>query len=100
MAIGFSDPKVKVHIEDGLEFLKRNKETYDVIITDSSDPIGKGWLTLCVTACFFLCRWHTGPAVSLFERVYFERVAAALKPGGIMCMQGTGCLSHTSSQRH
>ena len=29
-----------------------------------------------------------GPAETLFKQVYFERVRDALKPGGIMCMQG------------
>ena len=41
MAVGFSNPKVKVHIQDGSEFLCQNKNKFDVIITDSSDPIGK-----------------------------------------------------------
>ena len=46
MSTGFSDPRVKVHIEDGSEFLCQNKDRFDVIITDSSDPIGNyvgGW---------------------------------------------------------
>ena len=30
----------------------------------------------------------SGPAKALFEQAYFEKVYAALKPGGIMCMQG------------
>ncbi len=40
LAVGFSNPKVRVHIQDGLEFMKNNVETFDVIITDSSDSIG------------------------------------------------------------
>ena len=40
MSVGFEDPRVKVHIQDGIEFIGQNKETFDVIITDSSDPIG------------------------------------------------------------
>lgn len=43
MAIGYKDPRVKVHVQDGAEFLVDHKESFDVIITDSSDPIG-GWL--------------------------------------------------------
>lgn len=41
MAVGFKDPKLNLFIEDGLKFMERNKTKYDVIITDSSDPIGK-----------------------------------------------------------
>ena len=40
MAVGFDNPKVKVHIQDGAEFMSEKKEMFDVIITDSSDPIG------------------------------------------------------------
>ena len=40
-AVGFSSPKVKVHIQDGAEFMQQCAEQFDVIITDSSDPIGE-----------------------------------------------------------
>ena len=40
LSIGFEDPRVEVHIEDGVEFMKRHRNKFDVIITDSSDPIG------------------------------------------------------------
>ena len=50
MAIGFSDPRVTLHICDGIKFVQDTPEdTYDVIIVDSSDPVG--------------------PAEVLFERV-------------------------------
>jgi spermidine synthase len=41
MACSFSHPKLKLFIGDGFEFLKSHKNEFDVIITDSSDPIGK-----------------------------------------------------------
>jgi len=40
MAEAFEHPKVQVHIGDGFEFLKDKREVYDVVITDSSDPVG------------------------------------------------------------
>ena len=40
MAVGFENPKVKVHIKDGMEFMLENKKAFDVVITDSSDPVG------------------------------------------------------------
>ena len=30
-----------------------------------------------------------GPAKSLFEKPYFEKMKAALRPGGIICSMGT-----------
>ncbi|CRK99888.1 CLUMA_CG013191, isoform A [Clunio marinus] len=69
MACGFDSPKVHLTIGDGFEFMKNHKEEFDVIITDSSDPIG--------------------PAVSLFQESYFELMKKALRPGGIICSQGS-----------
>ena len=41
MAIGYDCPKVKVHVQDGMEFMLQKKNSFDVVITDSSDPIGE-----------------------------------------------------------
>lgn len=68
MSASFNHPKVNVHIGDGFEFLKDKLECYDVIITDSSDPVG--------------------PAESLFQPTFFELLKTALKPDGIICSQG------------
>ena len=43
LAVGYKDPRVKVHVQDGAKFLIDHQESFDVIITDSSDPIGS-WL--------------------------------------------------------
>lgn len=40
MASGFESPKMNLTIGDGFEFMKNHQEAFDVIITDSSDPIG------------------------------------------------------------
>lgn len=63
-----SDPRVTVFIGDGFKFLADNASTYDVIITDSSDPVG--------------------PAASLFQKQYFRLIYDALAPGGHACSQG------------
>lgn len=68
MAVGFSHPKVTVEITDGFEYLKNHPHEFDVIITDSSDPIG--------------------PAASLFGKSYYQLMHQALLPGGIVCTQG------------
>jgi len=40
MAQGFDSPKVNLHVADGFKFMEEHFQYYDVIITDSSDPIG------------------------------------------------------------
>lgn len=40
MAKGFFSPKLTLHVGDGFEFMKQNQDAFDVIITDSSDPVG------------------------------------------------------------
>mmetsp|Transcript_5756 Transcript_5756/g.8660 ORF Transcript_5756/g.8660 Transcript_5756/m.8660 type:complete len:289 (+) Transcript_5756:10-876(+) len=65
---GFNDPRVTVITSDGAEFLKTHKNSFDVVITDSSDPIG--------------------PADSLFSTEYYDIVHESLKEGGISASQG------------
>lgn len=67
MAVGFDSKKLSLHVGDGFEFMKNHSQEFDVIITDSSDPIG--------------------PAVNLFQENYFSLMKSALKPGGIVCSQ-------------
>ncbi|XP_072963173.1 spermidine synthase 1-like isoform X1 [Typha angustifolia] len=75
LASGFEDPRVTLHIGDGVAFLKSVPEgTYDAVIVDSSDPIG--------------------PAQELFEKPFFESVARALRPGGIVCTQAESIWLH------
>ena len=67
MSTLLESPKVKVIIGDGFKFLADNTASYDVIITDSSDPVG--------------------PAASLFEKPYFQLLHDALTPGGNISTQ-------------
>ena len=51
------------------QYLRTVEEgAFDVVIVDSSDPVG--------------------PAAALFEAPFFALVHRALRPGGILCMQG------------
>ncbi len=36
------DPRVKLHFCDGIAFVKDAKQTYDLILVDSTDPVGVG----------------------------------------------------------
>ncbi len=68
LSIGYQHPKVDVVIEDGFKFLADKADTYDVIITDSSDPVG--------------------PAEVLFQQEFYQLIHTALKKDGIFCNQG------------
>lgn len=41
MAKGFDSPKLNLVVGDGFKFMREHENEFDVIITDSSDPIGK-----------------------------------------------------------
>lgn len=68
MAEGFDSPKLDLKIGDGIDFVKKTDLRFDVIITDSSDPIG--------------------PAEVLYQDDYYTALNNILKPGGIICCQG------------
>ena len=68
LAKGYDDPRVTVKIMDGAKFMDENQDSFDVIITDSSDPIG--------------------PASVLFETPFYNAMHGSLREGGIVCTQG------------
>eukprot|EP00992_Anisonema_acinus_P010762 TRINITY_DN6838_c0_g2_i1.p3 TRINITY_DN6838_c0_g2~~TRINITY_DN6838_c0_g2_i1.p3 ORF type:complete len:185 (-),score=48.13 TRINITY_DN6838_c0_g2_i1:92-646(-) len=70
VATAFDDPRVTLLFQDASAFMDRpeNHGRFDVIIVDSSDPIG--------------------PASVLFQRPFYENMARALREGGIVCSQG------------
>eukprot|EP00547_Thalassionema_nitzschioides_P006403 CAMPEP_0194201900 /NCGR_PEP_ID=MMETSP0156-20130528/2051_1 /TAXON_ID=33649 /ORGANISM="Thalassionema nitzschioides, Strain L26-B" /LENGTH=305 /DNA_ID=CAMNT_0038927215 /DNA_START=65 /DNA_END=982 /DNA_ORIENTATION=- len=68
LAVGYDDPRVTVKIMDGAKFMEENQDAFDVIITDSSDPIG--------------------PASVLFETPFYNAMHKSLREGGIVSTQG------------
>ena len=74
LANSFDDPKVKIYCEDGNKFIKDHKDEYDIIIVDSSDPIG--------------------PAEVLFRREFYEAMYQALKNNGIVVTQAESFFYH------
>lgn len=41
MGKGLTHPKLTVHIADGFKFMAQHRQEFDIIITDSSDPVGE-----------------------------------------------------------
>lgn len=65
----FSNPKANLIIGDGVAFAeKAEANSYDVMIIDSSDPVG--------------------PAEKLFSKEFYANAERILKPGGVLCAQG------------
>ncbi|NLW46184.1 MAG: polyamine aminopropyltransferase [Firmicutes bacterium] len=67
IARALTNPRVTLEIGDGIEHVRRNKGKYDVILIDSTEPVG--------------------PAVGLFSREFYQDVYEALTPEGIMVAQ-------------
>lgn len=91
----------------GVAFLKAAPEgTYDAVIVDSSDPIGMLYLKRLIIFMVFtvyimhflllilLLFFCLGPAQELFEKPFFESVARALRPGGVVCTQAESIWLH------
>ena len=66
-ACRFDDPRVQIHYEDGLKFVRTCEDEYDLIIVDSTDPFG--------------------PGEGLFTREFYGNCYKALKEDGIMVNQ-------------
>jgi spermidine synthase len=63
----FDDPRVNIVIDDGLHFVRSTEEHYDVIISDSTDPIG--------------------PGENLFGEDFYASCKRRLNTGGILVTQ-------------
>ena len=74
IACGFDDPRVSVNIADGSVFIEKRQKYYDVIIVDSSDPIG--------------------PGEALFQKTFYENMRSALNDEGIIATQGESLFLH------
>jgi len=63
----FDDPRLNLVFADGAKFVEGAGETYDVIIVDSTDPVG--------------------PGAVLFEESFYRNAKGRLTEGGIMVTQ-------------
>ncbi|OTA21943.1 spermidine synthase [Xenorhabdus beddingii] len=67
----YADPRFKLVIDDGVNFVKTTSEKFDVIISDCTDP--------------------AGPGESLFTSEFYEGCARCLSEGGIFVAQNGVC---------
>jgi len=68
-AKAFGDKRLKIEIADAFEYLGRpeSKARFDLVVADRPDPVG--------------------PGKALFGETFYDRVKAALKPGGFATFQ-------------
>ena len=67
IAQGLTDPRVELQIGDGIRYVQDHPDEFDVILVDSTDPVG--------------------PAVGLFQESFYQFISRALKDDGIMVAQ-------------
>ena len=66
-ACRLDDPRLSIHYEDGLKYVRFKENEYDLIVVDSTDPFG--------------------PGEGLFTREFYGNCYKALKEDGIMVNQ-------------
>lgn len=63
----FDDPRAEVVIADGLRFVSETAERFDVVVSDSTDPVG--------------------PGTALFSPEFYAGCRRCLAPGGVLVTQ-------------
>ncbi|MDR1159214.1 MAG: polyamine aminopropyltransferase [Syntrophomonadaceae bacterium] len=64
---GFDNPKARLIIDDGIQYVKDKQKAFDIMIVDSTDPIG--------------------PAVELFSENFYSDAANSLNDDGMLVVQ-------------
>jgi len=67
LCCAFSHPKAELIIRDGTEYVKENQACFDIVIVDSTEPVG--------------------PAVKLFSPEFYRDVYSSLKEDGMLVVQ-------------
>ncbi|MDR4968034.1 MAG: polyamine aminopropyltransferase [Acholeplasmataceae bacterium] len=78
---GLNDPRVSLKFEDGLAYVKNTQKVYDLIIVDSTDPIGPGGGLFSMefyTNCKRILA-EDGILINQHESPYFEKESTEMK---------------------
>ncbi len=73
----FRDPRAELVVEDGNVFIDKVREKFDVILVDSSDPVG--------------------PSTVLHQEAFYRKLKTKLAPGGIIAAQAGSLMLHLES---
>ncbi len=75
----FKDKRAELVVADGNEFLAQSQRTFDVVLVDSSDPVG--------------------PSAVLHQKDFFGKLKKRLNPGGVAASQSGSLLLHQATFR-
>ena len=67
IACELDNPKCEILVEDAIEYIKDKENMFDIVLIDSTDPMG--------------------PGEGLFTEEFYTNVKRSLKKGGIVCAQ-------------
>ena len=67
ISAGLSDPRAQVVNDDGAAYVAKFEEEFDVVLVDSTDPVG--------------------PGAALFESTFYEAIKRSLRKGGVAVLQ-------------
>jgi spermidine synthase len=73
----FRDPRAELVVADGNVFIDKVRETFDVILVDSSDPVG--------------------PSTVLHQEAFYRKLKSKLNPGGLIAAQAGSLMLHLDS---
>ncbi len=73
----FGDRRAELVVADGNVFIDETPERFDVILVDSSDPVG--------------------PSTVLHEEAFYRKLRSRLRPGGIIAAQAGSLMLHQDS---
>jgi spermidine synthase len=74
-----NDPRVNIKVEDGLAYIRRATDTYDLIVLDLTDP--------------------GGPSEPLYSADFYRACAARLKPSGALTLHLASPIVHPERVR-
>ena len=79
VACELDNPKCEILVEDAIEYMKDKENMFDIVLIDSTDPMG--------------------PGEGLFTDEFYTNVKRSLKKGGIMVAQSESPFAQTESVR-
>lgn len=79
VSCALDDPRLELRIEDGVQYVSETKERFDIVLIDSTDPIG--------------------PAAPLFNRDFYKNVSSVLEADGIMVSQAESAFYDGETQQ-
>jgi spermidine synthase len=79
LAASFGDKRAEIFVGDGSRFIRDTGRRFDVILVDSSDPVG--------------------PSAVLHRRAFYAALRRCLRPGGVIAAQAGAPLFHLEHLR-